>query len=222
MLDWFGFETSGAAGGAVARHMLDSAERAIGDRGAFRIALPGGGTPPWVYEHLRVAKADWRHWFIYMGDERCVPPDHEDRNSRMAVEQWLDPVGVPEENRFLTRAELGPDEAAEDYEAVLRAAGAMDLVLLGVGPDGHTASLFPDRTWDERRLVVAVHDSPKPPPERISMTLKAIHEARERVLLSGRSGKDQALEALREHAGSDHALPAVSAMRSPGAVYLAG
>ncbi|MGB0721716.1 MAG: 6-phosphogluconolactonase [Gammaproteobacteria bacterium] len=219
MPDWFSFDSSDDAGRAVARHILASADHAIGTRGVFRIALPGGGTPPWVYAHLRTALADWNNWLIYMGDERCVPVDHVDRSSLMAVEQWLDPAGVPERNRFLTRAELGPDAAAGEYETVLRDAGPMDLVLLGIGPDGHTASLFPGRPDIGGRLAIAVHDSPKPPPERVSMTLEALHRARERVLLTGRAGKEQALDALRASAGTDHPLPAVRAMVAPSSVY---
>ena len=146
------------------------AAEAIARHGRFTIVLAGGGTPGAVYARLGQAAADWSRWHIYIGDERCVPVGHADRNDAMVRAAWLDRVPVPAAQIYPMPAEHGPDEGARRYSATVAPIAEFDLTLLGIGPDGHTASLFPDhpgaRSPDP---VVGVRQSPKPPPERVSL-----------------------------------------------------
>jgi 6-phosphogluconolactonase len=139
---------------AVAREAADrivvAAGHAVADRGVFSIALSGGHTPRTLYQLLAAeplaSKIDWPRWNIYFGDERCVPPDHPDSNYRMAREAMFDIAPVPVENILRMRGEIDPHEAAREYGELLRDRFddlGPDMVLLGMGDDGHTASLFP-------------------------------------------------------------------------------
>src|SRR4051812_28796380 len=131
---------------AAAARIAQAAERAIASRGRFRVALAGGSTPRALYPQL-VTAIDWTRADIFLGDERVVPPDDPQSNYRMVRETLLGPARVPAANVFRWRSEAGElDAAAQAYEQALRARDApplLDLALLGLGPDGHTASLFP-------------------------------------------------------------------------------
>ncbi len=157
---------------ATARHFIAIAEKAIAARRLFAVALSGGSTPRRAYQLLCqeefAARIDWAQVHIFWGDERCVPPDHPDNNYRMARETLLDHVPIPAENVHRMRGEMEPLRAAAEYERELRgffslparegqAVGRFDLVLLGMGSDGHTASLFPhtQALHEEARWVVA-------------------------------------------------------------------
>src|ERR1700682_478333 len=137
---------------AAARHVVERAQAAIRERGRFSIALSGGSTPRDL--HLRLAspplrdQIDWARVHVFFGDERCVPPDDERSNFRMADETLLSKVPVPRAQIHRMRGELPPEEAAADYERQPRQFFAadpprLDLILLGMGDNGHTASLFP-------------------------------------------------------------------------------
>jgi 6-phosphogluconolactonase len=176
---------------ATAR-ILAAAERALDARGQFHLVLAGGNTPRQAYQELRAAPAEWAAWHIYFGDERCLPPTDPARNSRMAGDAWLDHVAIAEHHRHPIPAELGPDEAAVRYAAVLRPVGEFDLVLLGLGEDGHTASLFPGHDWGEAFAappVLAVQGAPKAPPQRVSLSARRLSDAREVVFLV--AGRDK-------------------------------
>jgi len=181
----------------VAQRILVLAEQAIDDHGCFRIALAGGRTPAAVYRRLAAADADWAHWRVYFGDERCLPADDPERNSVMAARQWLGRVPVPPANIHSIPAERGAEAAAAAYRAPVRAALPFDLVLLGVGEDGHTASLFPGQDHPADELVHAVHDAPKPPPDRVSLGLSALNNAAAVLVLVTGSGKRAAVERWR-------------------------
>lgn len=161
-------ETSDELFQAAAREFVSLAEEAVRSRGRFFVALSGGSTPRSLYSVLASKFKDsipWQKAFCFFGDERPVPPDHPDSNYRMAFEAMLSKVPVPKENVFRISGELDPEAAALDYEQTLRKFFDLrpgefphfDLVLLGVGTDGHTASLFPGSTAlnETRRLVVA-------------------------------------------------------------------
>ncbi len=213
-LRWHVMQDEAAVARAVANRILRAARRAQEDRGLFRIALAGGSTPRRTYALLAEAQADWTRWAIYFGDERCLPRDHPERNSRMAAEIWLDRVPIPPAHIHPIPAELGPDEAARRYAAVVQHAVPFDLVLLGMGEDGHTASLFPRHRHDPRAWVHAVHHAPKPPPERVSLGVRALSASHEAyALVTGRSkceavrrwrsGEALPIAQVRSHTGMD-------------------
>jgi 6-phosphogluconolactonase len=162
-----------------------------------QIALAGGSTPRNAYERLAEIDAHWTDVVVWFGDERCVPPDDERSNYRMVREALLDPLGdrVPEVHRV--RGEEGPDAAAAAYESELREAFGegiprLDLILLGIGADGHTASLFPNQpSLDETgRLAVSVPEAAQPPyVPRVTLTLAVINAAREVLFLIEGAGK---------------------------------
>ena len=168
--------------------ILDAAARAIAARGRFLIVLCGGGTPRGVYRLLRAADADWARWHVYYGDERCVPPDSPERSSRVADQLWLDHVAIPRAQIHAIPAERGPEAGAAAYAAELAEVGDFDLVLLGLGEDGHTASLFPGHPLDGA-AVLPVTDAPKPPPARVSLSADRLGRARAVVFLVDGVGK---------------------------------
>ena len=182
---------------AVAAHaaafILQAATDAIDEHGAFRLVLAGGTTPQQVYQLLAQASADWSHWHIYYGDERCLPADDAERNSHMAHIAWLSHVGIPLQNIYPMPAELGAEAAAAQYSEIINAARPFDLVLLGMGEDGHTASLFPGQQHLQNEPVHAVHNAPKPPPDRVSLSRDSLSDSREVLILITGAGKRTAL-----------------------------
>jgi len=185
---------------AVAR-IVAAADRAISARGRFHLVLAGGDTPGGAYRRLRGADADWVRWHIYFGDERCAPPADPARNSRMAGEAWLDHVAIPAAQVHAIPAEAGAVRAAQAYAGVLHALGEFDLVLLGLGEDGHTASLFPGHEWGAASGspdALAVFDAPKPPPQRVTLSAARLSHAREVLFLVGGESKRRALAQWRE------------------------
>ena len=187
------FETSdqlAAAAAAIVAQTLRAAART-------RLVLAGGSTALPCYELLSEMQLPWGRVTVLFGDERCVPPSDPESNFRMAADSLLNRVIPATVHRI--PAELGPDQAAAAYEPVV-AAGPLDLVLLGIGPDGHTASLFPDHpALQAGGLVVAVHGAPKPPPDRVSLTLSALREARRVLMLV--AGPDKADAVRRARSG---------------------
>lgn len=196
---------------------LDSARRA---RGVAHLALSGGTTPARTYELLASELSDWDGIEVWFADERCVGPEDEQSNFRLAHETLLKAAGVPEERVHRMEGELGSKEGAQRYAQALRervpaesdgavltvggieetdAMPALDVVVLGIGPDGHVASLFPGApTLDAGALAVClpVHDSPKPPPERITLSLEVLRAARACLLLATSAGKADAVSAM--------------------------
>jgi len=215
--NWRVYDDAGAVARAVADHMLAAAREAIARRGRFKLVLAGGTTPAMAYRLLSGAEAEWDKWFVYFGDERCLPADHPGRNSVMAHENWLAHVAIPSANVFPMPAELGNEAAVAQYLPLVEAARPFDLVLLGMGEDGHTASLFPGRPLDEDALVVAVNDAPKPPPCRVSLGLAALNDAREVLIIVTGSGKRDAVRRWR--AGEDLPVAQVNGSRG-AAVYM--
>jgi len=182
---------------AVARLARES----IAQRETFHIVLAGGNTPRSLYEKLRAVETDWSAWHIYYGDERCLPPGDPKRNSFMADEAWLNHVAIPRPQIHPIPAERGATNAARDYAALLREVDVFDLVLLGLGEDGHTASLFPGHDWGvepEAPAVLAVHDAPKPPPERVSLSAWRLSHARQVMFLVTGETKRRALAVWRD------------------------
>lgn len=175
-----------------------AASEALRMRGAFHLVLAGGTTPQALYARLAELDTDWHGWHVWFGDERCLPDGHAERNSRMAQDAWLANGMIPEPQIHPIPAELGPAQAAAVYAKSLQAAGEFDLVLLGLGEDGHTASLFPGHDWGERAdspAVMAVTDAPKPPPARVSLSARRLSHARAVLFLVSGAKKCPAVAA---------------------------
>lgn len=196
------------------------AAEAISARGAFRVVLAGGNTPRAVYELLRSIKTTWQAWHIYFGDERCLPSGHAERNSTMASQAWLAHVDVPAPQIHVIPAELGAEEAARQYAASIESLEMFDLVLLGLGQDGHTASLFPGQDYGSERhqpAALAVHQAPKPPADRVSLSAWRLGAA-SRVWFFV-TGVDKALAVRRWRSGEG--IPA-AAIKPAGQVDIWG
>jgi len=156
--------------------------------GARTLVLAGGNTPRRCYELLSNLDVEWGRVTVLFGDERCVRPDHPDSNYRMAREALLDRVAPATVHRM--PAELGPDEAAGLYSHVVAALAPLDIVVLGIGEDGHTASLFPGHPdLQAKGWVIGIRDSPKPPPQRVTLTLSTLRGARRVLILATGAGK---------------------------------
>jgi len=202
--------------GAAAREFAAKAEEAIEERGRFVVVLAGGSTPKAMYRVLALEYADridWSRVHVFFGDERTVPPDHDDSNYKMVNEVLLEHVPVESVHRM--RGELPPDEAAEAYEEELKTFfGAeevprFDLILLGVGGDGHTASLFPETSALEvrDRLVVA-NPVLQLDTTRITLTVPVINAARAVLFLVAGEDKAETLEKSLEGDADPRAYPA--------------
>lgn len=207
------------------------AAKAVAERGNFFCSLAGGRTPQSCYRVLAApaisSKVNWGKTHVFWGDERCVPEGHPDRNDEAALDALLRKVPLPSKN--IHRAPATEPDAAQRYEAeLLRAFSSslplplkefssplsspseiprFDLILLGLGEDGHTASLFPGHpaVEEKARLVVRVDGAPKPPPARVTFTLPLINAARHAAFLV--TGKDKNA-ALRRVLNGDPSLPA--------------
>ncbi len=181
----------------AARHAIDAAARAaIQTRGAFHIVLAGGSTPRAVYESLCDLSMDWAAWHIYFGDERVLPADHPERNSTMAQDAWLAQTSIPSKQIHAMLTECGLEAACAAYTQLLANVGEFDLVLLGLGEDGHTASLFPGHdigATDNAPDVLMVLDAPKPPPQRLSLSATRLSRAHQVLFLVTGAGKQDAV-----------------------------
>ena len=211
---WIGAADATALRRSAYQRIVRAAARAIERCGRFLIVLAGGNTPRGVYDLLRAAPTDWSCWQVYFGDERCLPPDNAGRNSRMAAGIWLEHVPIAQDQMHVIPAELGAEASALSYADTLRGVGDFDLVLLGLGEDGHTASLFPGHDWGvapDVPDVLAVFDAPKPPSQRVSLSATRLSRTREVLFLVEGEAKRDAV--TRWRAGEQ--LPA-------GAIQLAG
>jgi len=197
------FQDGGALAEAAAEHVLSAARAAIAARGAFHLALAGGSTPRATYLALarRTRPTELGAWRLWFGDERCVPPEHEDSNWRMAHQAWLHTLRATQIERL--RGEEEPEAEARRYAGrmveLLGTPPRLDLVLLGLGTDGHTASLFPDSlTLKEEGWTTVEPFAPKPPPTRITLTLPTLKAAREVLFLVSGADKADALARARD------------------------
>jgi 6-phosphogluconolactonase len=191
------------------RIIIAEAEAAILERQVFRIVLAGGNTPKRTYEMLAGMAQDWSAWEVFWSDERCLPPDHAERNSRMALDIWLLQVAIPARQIHPIPAELGAARAAAEYTSLIFDKQPFDLVLLGMGEDGHTASLF-STNGDPIAPVIAVHGAPKPPSERVSLNFQTLRACRKQLVLVTGAEKSSALLAWQQGAN----LPISHAVRS--------
>ena len=207
--DWQYFPDADAVAAAATALILSAADAAISARGEFRLVLAGGITPNKVYRQLAASPAKLSHWHIYFGDERCLPAADPGRNSTMAAAAWLDQSVIPPQNVHPIPAELGPEAAAQRYAPLVAAARPFDMVLLGMGEDGHTASLFPGHAHPAGEQVHAVSGAPKPPPGRVSLSREALSDSRDVLILITGTGKREAVQRWR--AGEDLPIARITA-----------
>jgi 6-phosphogluconolactonase len=214
-----------------AERVVAQASDCVARRGRFLICLAGGATPKPLYEILSsdsfARRIEWPRVHVFWGDERCVSPDHSASNYRMAREALLDQVPLPPTNIHRIRGEDEPSAAAAAYEELLRdffgtretaATPSFDLVLLGMGPDGHTASLFPGSAaaQEMRRWVVATR-GPEPESWRVSLTTVLINAAENVTFLISGSNKAERLKEVLE--GPPDLLPAQRIRPTQGSLH---
>ncbi|MEK7294755.1 MAG: 6-phosphogluconolactonase [Nitrospirota bacterium] len=207
-------------GEELAREAADfvvwAGEQAITNDGTFRLALSGGSTPKALYPLLAgpgfATRLDWRRVAVFFGDERCVPPDHADSNFRMANETLIKPLKIPQDRIFRMHGEDEPDQAARRYEESIRkefgtpapAWPRFDLILLGLGDDGHTASLFPGTpALSEQKRLVVPNPAPHGAKQRLTFTAPLINQAQTVVFLVSGKSKAPALKAVLEDIDAD-------------------
>lgn len=200
---------------AAARDFVEKAKVAIDEKGSFNVALAGGSTPEATYELLASEYADevdWSNVHVFFGDERGVPPDDEDSNYKMADDALLSHVSPGSVHRM--RGELNPEEASRSYEAGLReffgpdGTPSFDLVLLGMGGDGHTASLFPDTAaLDVTDRWATENPVPKLDTVRITLTVPVLNAAKAISFLVAGDDKAEALKEVLEGNADPHEYP---------------
>ena len=214
---------------AAATLFAGACKQSTQSNGRFAVAISGGSTPRRFYELLgsdRYAPAiDWRHVYLFWVDERCVPREDDRGNFKLAFDTFLGKVPVPGENLHRIKGEASPERSAGEYEAVLRAffgssvIPAFDLIVLGVGEDGHTASLFPGSPAleEDRRLAVAVRNESLEI-DRITLTLPVLNAARQVVFLVEGIAKANALQRVLEGPDSKGIYPAALVCPAKGSV----
>jgi 6-phosphogluconolactonase len=210
-------------GKVAASKTVEALNQAIRSYGTAVWVLAGGTAPMIAYSvlaaHYRSA-VDWSKVAILIGDERCVPLDDIDSNWHQIAPIFLDVAPISAANKLRPKSDLSAEEAAADYAEVLARLPQIetglprfDVVWLGVGEDGHTLSLFPDHPGlqDTQQLVIAVHDSPKPPSDRITLTLKALQTTTSCIIMASGKNKTEVIRRVRQN---DSRLPIVQAVRA--------
>lgn len=217
---------------AAGDRLADAITAAVKERGRALIVLTGGGTGIGLLRRLGDHTLDWAHVHLFWGDERYVPHDDDERNEKQAREALLDHVPIPAANVHPMPASDGEfgadlDAAASSYQAMLAGLESgqptpeFDVHLLGMGGEGHVNSLFPDTAAvrETRRMVVGVADSPKPPPQRITLTLPAVRRSREVwLVVSGEAKAEAVAAAIGGAAPVD--IPAAGAIGREATVWL--
>ena len=197
-----------AMSSAAAELIFSIARQAVASRGRFAAALSGGSTPRHLYSLLAASPyreaLPWQHMHVFWADERCVPPDHNDSNYRLANETFLSKAQIPAGNVHRIRGEAEPGDAARQYEGELSAffgpaIPAFDLVLLGIGQDGHTASLFPGSASlrERTRLALPVLRA-RPAPGRVTLTLPVLNAAEQVIFLVAGESKARIVHEVLE------------------------
>lgn len=217
------FDTPEELSRRAAQLFAEASRRAIGERGHFTAALAGGSTPKGLYKILADendefrAGVGWKKVFIFFGDERNVPPNDEQSNYKMAHEVFLSNVPLPRQNIFRIKGELSAKDAAEDYSKTIRRFFKLDddelprfdLILLGLGDDAHTASIFPHTSAAENpQDIAAAVNVRKLQTERVTLTAKTINQAREILFLVSGEAKASALKNVLEGEFQPEEFPA--------------
>lgn len=200
---WHVFPDAGCLYDKLVTLLDERAQEALGARGRFRLVVPGGRTPLPLFHALRARGRSLAGWDIYLSDERCLPPGHQERNSRLVELHLLDGLGDRAARLYAIPAELGPERAAQAYSETLAQVDLFDVVMLGFGPDGHTASLFPGHDWGEAADAAAalpVRGAAKWPPQRVSLSARRLGAARQLVFIACGAEKAPVIAAWRDGA----------------------
>lgn len=208
------FQDLDALSRAAAELFTTRAKRCVASQGRFAVALSGGTTPRGLYALLGSTPfretIAWEHAHVFWADERCVPRDHPESNFKLAVDEFLSKIIIPKENLHRIKGEEGPRRAAQDYEEELRSFfgpvfPVFDLIILGAGEDGHTASLFPGSTslHERARLALPVHLEP-PKLGRVTLTLPVLDHAAEVLFLASGRAKAGVVHAILEKGNPMH------------------
>lgn len=211
---------------SLAKYTADLAEKISEERDAFTVVLSGGSLVKSLrklVEQPYIDSVDWSKWHVFWVDERVVPKDHPDSNYLLAYNEFLSKVPIPAGHVYAINEALSAEGAADDYETCLRhlvktktidqsqSSGfpKFDLMLMGMGPDGHIASLFPGHhlLQENEKWVTFINDSPKPPPQRISFTLPVINASANIALVVAGSGKASAVHSALSDVSNSEVLP---------------
>ncbi|KAJ8579019.1 hypothetical protein ON010_g186 [Phytophthora cinnamomi] len=220
--------TPDEVGAAVGQLIFDLSKQAIAAHGRFTVALSGGSLPKILNKGLEAIKGDvdFSKWFVYFADERCVALDHDDSNYKACKAALFDFIPVPASQIYTIDASLTPEAMAVDYTKKLAEIWGsdlprFDLILLGMGPDGHTCSLFPGHPLlEEKTLFVAsIEDSPKPPPQRITLTYPVVNNAANVAFVATGSGKAELMPHMIGVETRSPPLPAANVKPTDGVVY---
>ncbi len=193
--NWFIFTDIDKLSEQLAHDILTIAENSIKLNNSFKIVLAGGTSVINIYKILSKSKSEWSKWHIYIGDERCLQLEDKDRNDHVINKIWLNSSAIPKQNINFMHAELGAYNGVFHYENMLKNIGDFDIVLLSMGEDGHTASLFPDHLYDENKSVVVECNSPKYPKDRISMSYSRLNQSMSVCKVISGSSKHEAVDA---------------------------
>jgi 6-phosphogluconolactonase len=197
---WHSFSDITLLEQSVTKAIQTSSNNAIRLRGEFHFVLAGGTTPRHIYEKLKDLQTNWHQWHIYLGDERCLPVSDSERNSYMVEQSWLKHVNIPPDQIHMIPTELGTVKSAYAYTQILHAIEKFDLVILGLGEDGHTASLFPHHQWGTTSpdpQVLVINDAPKPPKDRVSLSAWRLSQTRQLFFIVTGTSKKQAVSDWR-------------------------
>lgn len=196
MHKWFVYKDFNECSIAAAEFLAAKINDAVKLNDICNVILPGGNTPVKCLQTLAQLDLPWQHIHWYLGDERCYPAGHAERNDVMLQKTlWSK---IPFANIYPIPTELGVSEAVEIYMELINTVDSFDIAFLGLGEDGHTASLFPNHTVNEMESVAAVYDSPKLPKERVTLTARTLAKANCRMVLAAGEGKSDIIKKIKE------------------------
>ena len=192
--NWKTFKDTKTLSEQLVVDILSVANESIKKNDKFIIVLAGGSSFLESYKILRKSNSDWKKWYIFICDERCLPINDSKRNDKIINDVWLKNGKIPKKNINFIKAEIGIINAVQQYETILKNVTSFDLVLLGMGDDGHTASLFPNHCYDQNKSVVVEYNSPKHPNERISLSYSRLNKSKNIFKLVCGISKSKALK----------------------------
>jgi 6-phosphogluconolactonase len=201
MQNWHIYASPELAAHAAADFIAELIKQSLQQNTVCHVALPGGNTPAKCFHYLAQKNINWKHIHWYLGDERCLPVGHAERNDVMIRQHLWTTIKASDKTIHTIPAELGATEAAAKYAAIINNI-TLDIAFLGMGEDGHTASLFPGNiALNDSHSVVPVFNAPKPPADRVSLGITTLQRAHHRIVLTTGAGKKQAIVQIKNQAG---------------------